>query len=154
MDGVQYVYTVPVSPLALTRLIYTHRRITKHACERTRWRLADNFRGARISANEIRPFIFAPIALTDDAAEAVQDEAIIKGLGTIRLDFYRTIYQSKGAKETLHSRFETTGQLAWHDSAHILRPRADQILYVNSARRRKLQESHHESLYYVGGALG
>jgi hypothetical protein len=39
-------------------------------------------------------FVFAPIALTDDASEAVRDEAIIKGLGTIRLDFYRFIWQS------------------------------------------------------------
>lgn len=46
----------------------------------------------QVSANEIRPFVFAPIALTDDASKAVHDEAIIKGLGTIRLDLYRVNY--------------------------------------------------------------
>lgn len=47
---------------------------------------------------EIRPFVFAPIALTDDATKVVRDEAIIKGMGTIRLDFYRVTYE--GATES------------------------------------------------------
>lgn len=49
--------------------------------------------GKQVSAREIRPFVFAPIALTDDTTKAVRDEAIIKGLGTIRLDFYRVTYE-------------------------------------------------------------
>lgn len=49
--------------------------------------------GKQISLREIRPFVFAPIALTDDATKAVRDEAIIKGLGTIRLDVYRVTYK-------------------------------------------------------------
>ncbi|GAA5866350.1 hypothetical protein JCM3774_006626 [Rhodotorula dairenensis] len=60
------------------------------------WRLdklgATLFSGSRIGPDEIRPFLFAPLALTDDPDSAVQDESVIKGLGTIRLDFYRTVH--------------------------------------------------------------
>lgn len=48
--------------------------------------------GWMIAPDEIRPFLFAPFALTDDLDSAIQDESVIKGLGTIRLDFYRARY--------------------------------------------------------------
>lgn len=47
------------------------------------------FSGARVSALEERPFLFAPIPLTDDADQADANEAVIKGLGTIRFDVRR-----------------------------------------------------------------
>ncbi|KAG0666065.1 hypothetical protein C6P46_005416 [Rhodotorula mucilaginosa] len=66
--------------------------------------------GKQISLREIRPFVFAPIALTDDATKAVRDEAIIKGLGTIRLDVYRVTY--KGTVENTDQYMdESTEQL-------------------------------------------
>ncbi|BGP44688.1 hypothetical protein JCM10450v2_000502 [Rhodotorula kratochvilovae] len=46
--------------------------------------------GSRISPIEIRPFAFAQIALTDDADEATNSEQVIKNLGTIQLEVYRT----------------------------------------------------------------
>lgn len=74
-------------------------RIKGYTRRRTRWEKADKYTGKRISASEIRPFLFAPIALTDDASEAVRDEAIIKGLGTIRLDFYRVVHQGRSERK-------------------------------------------------------
>ncbi|GAA5958151.1 hypothetical protein JCM8115_003996 [Rhodotorula mucilaginosa] len=68
-------------------------KITGYVRQRALWRLPDKYDGKRVSATEVRPFVFAPIALTDDASEAVRDEAIIKGLGTIRLDFYRVVHE-------------------------------------------------------------
>jgi hypothetical protein len=68
-------------------------RITGYVRQRAFWRLPDKYDGKRVSATEVRPFVFAPIALTDDASEAVRDEAIIKGLGTIRLVFYRVVHE-------------------------------------------------------------
>lgn len=55
------------------------------------------FTGARISALEERPFVFAPIPLTDEADEAEVDEAILKDLGTIRLDVRRAKARKGGA---------------------------------------------------------
>lgn len=77
---------------------FCHRRMAGYASRRTDWTGSKSWTGKRISASEIRPFVFAPIALTDDAAEAVHDEAIIKGLGTIRLDMHRINYE--GTYET------------------------------------------------------
>lgn len=45
----------------------------------------------------MRPFVFAPIALTDDVNAATKNEDVLKGLGTIRIDFYRTVYQGQVA---------------------------------------------------------
>ncbi|GAA5866351.1 hypothetical protein JCM3774_006627 [Rhodotorula dairenensis] len=66
----------------------------------------DTFKGKRISATEIRPFVFAPIALTDDPDEAVQDERIIQGMGTIRLNFHRVVRQ--GVDKRKRSTFSDT----------------------------------------------
>ncbi|BGP28672.1 hypothetical protein JCM10296v2_000408 [Rhodotorula toruloides] len=48
------------------------------------------FTGKRVSATSIRPFSFAKIALTDDTDIATKDESVIKNLGTISIDIYRT----------------------------------------------------------------
>ncbi|GAA6047813.1 hypothetical protein JCM3770_004655 [Rhodotorula araucariae] len=50
----------------------------------------DTFQGARISPTAIRPFKFAQIAPTDDPDEANNTEAMVKNLGTIQLETYRT----------------------------------------------------------------
>lgn len=71
----------------------TASRMSAHTFHRNQPKMNDTFNGKRVSATEIRPFVFAPIALTDDPDEAVQDEKIIQGLGTIRLNFHRVIRQ-------------------------------------------------------------
>ncbi|GAA5932534.1 hypothetical protein JCM3775_005946 [Rhodotorula graminis] len=57
---------------------------------RTRGNLPHKFKGARVSSTAICPFQFAHIALTDDADEACQTESVVKNLGTIQLEVYRT----------------------------------------------------------------
>ncbi|GAA5903221.1 hypothetical protein JCM8208_002242 [Rhodotorula glutinis] len=52
-------------------------------------------RGARVSPEHIRPFIFAKIALTDDPDAATTSENIIKALGTVRIDFCRVTMTGK-----------------------------------------------------------
>ena len=74
-------------------------RINGHVRQRKHWTRPDKYEGKRVSPTEIRPFVFAPIALTDDASEAVRDEAIIKGLGTIRLEFYRVVYEGRAQRK-------------------------------------------------------
>lgn len=49
--------------------------------------------GNYISATQIRPFVFAPIALTDDPSTAVTDKAVLIGLGSIQLDLHRIVVQ-------------------------------------------------------------
>ncbi|BGP36613.1 hypothetical protein JCM10449v2_000514 [Rhodotorula kratochvilovae] len=57
----------------------------------------DTFEGARISQTAIRPFKFAPIALTDDPDEADNSEAVVKNLGSIQIETYRTRILGKAA---------------------------------------------------------
>ncbi|KAG0666063.1 hypothetical protein C6P46_005414 [Rhodotorula mucilaginosa] len=72
-------------------------------------KMNDTFNGKRVSATEIRPFVFAPIALTDDPDEAVQDEKIIQGLGTIRLNFHRVVRQGIDKRQR-HAFTDAPGQ--------------------------------------------
>ncbi|KAG0666066.1 hypothetical protein C6P46_005417 [Rhodotorula mucilaginosa] len=74
-------------------------KINGHVRQRKHWTRPDKYEGKRVSPTEIRPFVFAPIALTDDASEAVRDEAVIKGLGTIRLEFYRVVYEGRAQRK-------------------------------------------------------
>lgn len=46
-------------------------------------------RGARISPTQIRPFVFAKMALTDDADATTVSEDVLKHLGTVQLHFHR-----------------------------------------------------------------
>ncbi|GAA5991976.1 hypothetical protein JCM10908_000680 [Rhodotorula pacifica] len=66
------------------------------------WMWEDLWNGKRTSSSAIRPFLFAPVAVTDDAKKAVRDEAIIKNMGTIRLDFYHVIYQGVYEADTAY----------------------------------------------------
>ncbi|POY71324.1 hypothetical protein BMF94_5636 [Rhodotorula taiwanensis] len=54
-------------------------------------------KGKQVSQSALRPFVFAPIALTDDVNAATKNEDVLKGLGAIRLDFYRTVYTGQVA---------------------------------------------------------
>ncbi|GAA5972263.1 hypothetical protein JCM11641_002378 [Rhodosporidiobolus odoratus] len=46
--------------------------------------------GKRISATDVRPYVFSQVSLTDDAELATTDEKVIKGLGTVRVEVHRT----------------------------------------------------------------
>ncbi|EGU13324.1 hypothetical protein RTG_00491 [Rhodotorula toruloides ATCC 204091] len=52
--------------------------------------LPATFTGKRVSSTSIRPYTFAKIALTDDTDIATKDESVIKNLGTISVEIYRT----------------------------------------------------------------
>jgi len=52
-------------------------------------------RGARVSPEQIRPFIFAKLALTDDPDAATSSENVVKALGTIRVEFHRITMTGK-----------------------------------------------------------
>lgn len=50
---------------------------------------------------QIRPFVFASIALTDDPSSAVTDKAVLVGLGSIQVDLHRIVMRDKsGHQET------------------------------------------------------
>lgn len=83
--------------------------MSAHTFHRNQPKMNDTFNGKRVSATEIRPFVFAPIALTDDPDEAVQDEKIIQGLGTIRLNFHRVIRQGIDKRQR-HAFTDAPGQ--------------------------------------------
>ena len=84
-------------------------RMSAHTFHRNQPKMNDTFNGKRVSATEIRPFVFAPIALTDDPDEAVQDEKIIQGLGTIRLNFHRVVRQGIDKRQR-HAFTDAPGQ--------------------------------------------
>ncbi|GAA5958147.1 hypothetical protein JCM8115_003995 [Rhodotorula mucilaginosa] len=83
--------------------------MSAHTFHRNQPKMNDTFNGKRVSATEIRPFVFAPIALTDDPDEAVQDEKIIQGFGTIRLNFHRVIRQGIDKRQR-HAFTDAPGQ--------------------------------------------
>lgn len=89
--------------------------ITAHYWHSDSAKMDDTFKGKRISATEIRPFVFAPIALTDDPDEAVQDERVIQGLGTIRLNFHRVVRQ--GVDKRRRSEFSDSPAQQVHRAA-------------------------------------
>ena len=92
----------PISMIPL-KFFGTRGRTTGYVRQRAFWMGTREYIGKQISVREVRPFVFAPIALTDDATKAVRDEAIIKGLGTIRLDFYRVTYEGTVANTTQYT---------------------------------------------------
>ncbi|GAA5917886.1 hypothetical protein JCM8208_007647 [Rhodotorula glutinis] len=67
---------------------------------------ASKFEGARVSATAIRPFQFAQIALTDDVEEACHTESVVKNLGTIQLEVYRTRILGKVASVERYDKVE------------------------------------------------
>ncbi|BGP52846.1 hypothetical protein JCM8202v2_000403 [Rhodotorula sphaerocarpa] len=74
------------------------------------------FSGARVSALEERPFLFAPIPLTDDADQADANEAVIKGLGTIRFD----VIDEKSKKATM-------GHSTAYGAPKVVPPQAERV---------------------------
>ncbi|GAA5991981.1 hypothetical protein JCM10908_000682 [Rhodotorula pacifica] len=82
--------------------------MTSHTHHHNTHKMEDTFKGKRVSATEIRPFMFAPIALTDPD-EAIQDESIIQGLGSIRLNFHRVVREGV-VKKKRHDFADTPAQ--------------------------------------------
>ncbi|GEM06187.1 hypothetical protein Rt10032_c01g0204 [Rhodotorula toruloides] len=58
------------------------------------------FNGKRVSPTSIRPYKFAKIALTDDSDIATKDESVIKNLGTISIEIYRTAIRGSSVRRT------------------------------------------------------
>ncbi|GAA5932508.1 hypothetical protein JCM3775_005939 [Rhodotorula graminis] len=81
-------------------------RVEGLSLTRARGTLPHKFIGARISSTTIRPFQFAHIALTDDADEACQTESVVKNLGTIQLEVYRTRILGKVPNHEQYDSFE------------------------------------------------
>lgn len=100
------------------------------------------FEGARISATAVRPFKFAQIALTDDADEACQTEAVVKNLGTVQLDMFRTEILGRRVSRVTYADAKQPVRPSSLFLSHYAQPLTPTALQVVNEKSKKATMSH------------